>query len=187
MSVPLAALWLPILLSGIAVFFVSSLIWTVIQYHSADWRKLPDEDDARSALRGTAVGQYSLPHVADNAARASEEWQSKYREGPVAMITIMPHGDLKMGKQLGLWLAWCILVSLFVAYVAGTTLPAGTDYLKVFQVTSTTGLLAYGGGAGMNMVWFGATAGRTARDLLDAVIYGLVTAGFFGWLWPAAM
>ena len=187
MNVALASLWLPILLSGIAVFFVSSLIWAVIQWHSADWQPLPDEDAVRSALKGCAVGEYAAPHAADNAAKASEEWQSRYREGPVAMITIMPHGELNMGGQLIRWFLYCILIAVLVGYLAGIVLPPGADYMKVFQVTATTTFLAYGGGTGMNMIWFGATTGRAARDLLDALIYGLVTAGFFGWLWPAAM
>ena len=184
MNVALTSLWLPILLSGIAVFFLSSLIWTVIQYHDGDWRQLPNEDAARTALKGVPVGQYTLPWAADNKARADEAWQQKYREGPAAMVTVLPHGSPGMGKQLVSWFVYCILISLFVAYVAAATLAPGTDYLKVFQVASTTAFLAYGGGAGMHMIWFGATAGRTAKDLLDALVYGLVTAGFFGWLWP---
>ena len=184
MNIALADLWLPILLSGIAVFIISSLIWAVIQYHNSDWQKLSDEDAVRSVLSGTEPGQYALPHAEDNKAKADEAWQAKYREGPVAMLIVMPHGELGMGKQLGQWLVYCIIIAVFVAYIAGATLPAGADYLKVFQVTSTTAFLAHGGMAGMNMVWFGHSAGRTAKDLLDALIYGLVTAGIFGWLWP---
>ena len=184
MNVALSALWLPILLSGIGVWLASSLIWAVIQYHNSDWQPLADEDGARAALKGTSPGQYAVPHAADNAAKADEAWQRKYKEGPVAMIMVMPHGELGMGKQLGQWLAWCLLISLLVAYVAGITLPPGADYLKVFQVTSMTAILAHGGGAGMNMIRFGATGGRTVKDIIDAVIYGLVTAGIFGWLWP---
>lgn len=185
MNVALTSLWLPILLSGIAVFFVSSLIWAVIQYHNSDWQKIPDEESTRNALRGLGVGQYSVPYAADNAAKASEDWQSRYKEGPIAMISVLPHGTLSMNRQLSRWFVYCIVISLLVAYVAGTALSAGADYMKVFQVTSTTTILAHGGGAGMNMIWFGATPRRTAKDVLDAIIYGLVTAGFFGWLWPA--
>lgn len=187
MNVALTALWLPVLMSGLAVFFVSSLIWAVIQYHNADWRALPDEEALRAAIKGAPVGQYAVPYAADNAAKADEAWQAKFKEGPVAMLTVVAHGDLGMGRQLGQWLAWCIAIALLVGYVAGVTLPPGADYMKVFQVTATTAFLAHGGGAGVNMIWFGATAGRTVKDLLDAVVYGLLTAGFFGWLWPAAM
>lgn len=185
MNVALTSLWLPILLSGVAVFIVSSLIWAVIQYHNSDWQKLSDEETARSALRGAAPGHYSIPHAADNAAKADEAWQAKYKEGPAAMITVIPHGNLSMAKQLVQWLIYCVLISVFVAYIAGTTLTAGSEYLKVFQITSTTAILAYGGGAGLNLIWFGHSVGRTIKDVIDAIIYGLVTGGIFGWLWPA--
>ena len=184
MNVQLTALWLPILLSGVAVFLISSLIWAVIQYHNSDWQKLPDEEAARSSLKSASPGLYAIPYAADNAAKADEEWQVKYREGPVAMLFVVPHGQTSMGKQMSQWFSYCILISIFVAYVAGTTLPAGADYMKVFQITSTVTLLAYGGGAGMNMVWFGHTGGKVIKDVFDALIYGLVTAGIFGWLWP---
>jgi hypothetical protein len=184
MNVELSALWLPILLSTVAVFIVSSLIWAVIQYHNSDWKRLPDEESGRTALKGASPGQYAMPYAADNAAKADEAWQVKYREGPVAMITVVPHGELAMGKQLVQWFAWCLLLSIFVGYIAGTTLPAGSEYLKVFQITSTTAILAYGGGAGMNLIWFGATGSKTVKDLLDALVYGLVTGGIFGSLWP---
>ena len=184
MNVSLASLWLPILVSAIAVFVLSSLIWAVIQYHESDWQKLPDEESARSALRGAAPGQYSVPHAAGNKERADEAWQAKFREGPAAMIIVTPHGQLAMGKQMVLWFIYSIVIAVFVAYVAGTTLSAGAEYLKVFQVTSTVTWLAYGGSAGMNKIWFGYTGGRVAKDLLDALIYALVTAGIFGWLWP---
>jgi hypothetical protein len=184
MNVELSALWLPILLSTIAVFIVSSLIWAVIQYHNSDWKRLADEESARTALKGAPPGQYAIPYAADNAAKADEAWQARYKEGPVAMITVVPHGEPAMGKQLVQWFAWCLLISIFVGYIAGTTLSAGSEYLKVFQITSTTAILAYGGGAGMNMIWFGATGSKTIKDLLDALVYGLVTGGIFGSLWP---
>lgn len=184
MNVSLASLWLPILLSGVAVFIVSSLIWAVIQYHNSDWQKLPDEESARNALRGAPVGQYSLPHAADDKAKQDEAWQAKYKEGPAAMVTIIPHGSLAMGKQLTSWFIYCIVISAFVAYVAGISLSPGTDYLTVFRVISTTALLAYGGAAGLHLIWFGNSTGRVAKDILDALVYGLITAGIFGWLWP---
>ena len=100
------------------------------------------------------------------------------------MLIVVPHGQLAMGKQMAQWLIYCIVISVFVAYIAGTTLAAGADYLKVFQITSMTTILAHGGMTGMNMIWFGHTGGKVAKDLFDALIYGLVTAGIFGWLWP---
>ena len=135
MNVALTSLWLPILLSSIAVFLASSIFWMVVQHHNADWKKLPDEEAARATLKGTEPGQYSVPHAADGKARASEEWQQKFKDGPAAMIVVFPHGSLAMGKQMSSWFIYCIVISTLVAYVAGATLLPGTEYLKVFQVT----------------------------------------------------
>lgn len=184
MSVALTSLWLPILLSAVAVFIASALIWTVVQWHAGDWRRLPDEEQARQALKGVPPGDYMLPHAASGRERQSPEWQQKYQEGPAAMLTVLPHGSMAMGKQFLQWIAYCLIISLLIGYVAAATLPAGTEYLKVFQVTGTTGFLAYGGSAAAGAIWFGHGWGRTVKDMLDGLIYGLLTAGFFGWLWP---
>lgn len=184
MNIALTSLWLPILLSGVAVFVVSSLIWAVIQYHQSDWQKLPDEESARSTLRGVSPGQYALPHATDNKARQDEAWMQKYKEGPAAMLVVVPHGSLAMGKQLTQWFVYCLVISVFVGYIASAALMPGAEYMKVFQITSTVAFLSYAGAHGLGFVWFGHTAGRFAKDLFDGLVYGLVTAGIFGWLWP---
>lgn len=184
MTVALSSLWLPILLSAVAVFIASALIWAVVQWHNADWQKLPDEEAARRALQGVPPGDYILPHAASNKERQSPEWQQKFKEGPAAMMTVLPHGSMAMGKQFLQWIVYTLIISLLVGYVAAASLPAGTEYLKVFQVTGTTAWLGYGGAAAAGAIWFGHGWGRTVKDIVDALVYGLLTAGFFGWLWP---
>lgn len=184
MSVALSSLWLPIVLSAIAVFIASALIWTIVQWHNADWHKLPEEDAARQALKGVPPGDYMVPYAADGKARHTPEWQERFKEGPAVMMTVVPHGSMAMGKQFVQWIIYCLVVSLLVGYVAAATLPAGTPYLKVFQVTGTTGFLAYSGAAAAGAIWFGHGWGRTVKDMIDGLVYGLLTAGFFGWLWP---
>ncbi len=184
MQVALTSLWLPILLSAITVFVASSLIWMVVQYHNSDWKKLPDEEAVRAMLSGVQPGQYSLPHAADNKARQSEEWQTKYKEGPAAMMVVLPHGSIAMGKQLGQWIVYTLVISTLVAYVAGATLPAGSSYLRVFQIAGIVAVMGYAGSVAAGSIWFGHTWSRTVKDILDGAVYGLLTAGIFGWLWP---
>lgn len=184
MHVEILSLWLPILLSAIAVFVASSLIWTVVQWHNADWKKLPDEEAARSALSGTPAGEYAMPHAADAKARRDEAWQARFREGPTAMLVVLPPGGPAMGRQLLQWFVYTLVVSFLVAYVASVTLPAGTDYLTVFRVVGTVAILAWAGNAGTGSIWFGHGWARTAKDVADGIVYGLLTAGIFGWLWP---
>jgi len=184
MNIALTALWLPILLSAVIVFFTSSLFWMVIQHHNSDWKQLPEEEAVRAALRGVRSGQYALPYAADGKARRSDEWRQKFSEGPVAMMTVMQQGSMAMGKQLVQWFIYCLVISVLVAYVAASTLSADANYLKVFQVAGTAAVLAYSGNSAMNSIWFGHQWSKTLKDILDGIVYGLLTAGVFGWLWP---
>ena len=184
MNVSLMSLWLPIVLSAAIVFIASSLVWMVVQYHNSEWNQLPDESAARSALKGTAPGQYSVPHAATAADRNNPEWREKYKAGPVAMLVVIPHGSLAMGKQLTQWIIYCLLASILVAYVTSIALTAGADYLEVFRVAGTVAVLTYSGAVPIKAIWFGHTWSSTAKDALDGLIYGLLTAGVFGWLWP---
>lgn len=184
MNIALLSLWMPILFSAAAVFVVSSLIWTVVQYHNSDWKKLPDEEAARAALKGAAPGSYSIPWAGSNKDRADPAWKARFTEGPAAMLNVMPHGSLAMGKQLGLWFVYCLIISTLVAYVAGAALGAGVEGMKVFQITATVAVLAYAGSAATQAIWFGQPWGRTGKDILDGIIYGHVTAAIFCWLWP---
>ena len=162
----------------------SSVIWMVLQYHNSEWRKLPDEEGARSVLKGIEPGQYSVPHAVNAADRNDPAWQEKYREGPCAMLVILPHGTLAMGKQLTQWFVFCVIASILVAYVTSVALTAGADYLHVFRIAGTVAVLTYAGAVPIKAIWFGYTWSATAKDMLDGLIYGLLTAGVFGWLWP---
>ena len=89
-----------------------------------------------------------------------------------------------MGLPLVLWFLFSLVVSFFVAYLASRTLSPGTPYLRVFRVAGTVSFLAYAGGAAPSAIWMGKPWRSAAKDLADGLVYGLVTAGAFGWLWP---
>ena len=61
----LGALWLPIVLSAVLVFVVSSIIHMVLRYHNSDYGRLPNEDAVRAALRAGS------PAPRQSACRAS--------------------------------------------------------------------------------------------------------------------
>lgn len=184
--VPVTALWLPILLAAVIVFFGSSLLHMVLRYHRTDFRQLPQEPTVLSSLRdaGIARGVYMFPYVPDPKEQKKPEVQEKFRQGPVGILTVIPSGPLNMGRYLGMWFAYCLLVSFFVAYVTGSTLPPGTGYLQVFRVAGTVAFMIYGLSYISQFIWGGQPAGTTAKHVFDGLIYGLLTAGTFGWLWP---
>jgi len=182
----LTTLWLPILLSAVVVFVASSVMHMVLTYHRSDYQKLPNEEKLLDALRSErlAPGTYQFPHCASPKDMKSPEMIEKHRKGPVGILTVIRSGPPAMRKGLLLWFAFCVVISVFVAYLAGRTLSAGTAYLAVFRVAGTVAFLGYSAGNAVDSIWKGQPWSTTVKHMFDGLIYALLTAGVFGWLWP---
>jgi hypothetical protein len=183
--VSLAALWLPILLSAVIVFVASSIMHMVLPYHRNDYGQLPDEDKILAVLRSAALkrGLYVFPFCTHKDMK-SPALIEKQKQGPVGFLTIVPSGPPAMPKFLIQWFVYCLLIGFFVAYLAAHTVALGAHYLAVFRVVGTAASLAYGLGHLSNGIWKGQMWGTTIKEVIDGLIYGLLTAGTFGWLWP---
>lgn len=181
--VPLTALWLPILLASVIVFVASSIAHMVLPFHKNDYKKLPDEEAVRAAVRGVPRGVYMFP-ACDHKNMKDPAIQEKFKQGPVGTLVVLPSGTMNMGKFLGQWFGYCLVISFFVAYLAAHTLAPGTHYLQVFRVVGTAAILAYGLAQIPNGIWGGHPWSAVTKNLVDGVVYGLLTAGTFGWLWP---
>jgi len=183
--VPLTELWAPILLSAVIVFVASSILHMVLPYHRSDYQKLPEEEKVRAALREAGVkhGLYMFPFCTHQEMK-SPEVVEKFQQGPVGTLTVFPSGPPAMPKYLAKWFCYCVVVAFFVAYLAGRTLTPGTDYLHVFRVAGCAAFLAYGLGHLSNGIWKGQPWSVTIKEVVDGLIYGLLTGGTFGWLWP---
>lgn len=183
--VSLAALWLPILLSAIIVFLASSIIHMALPYHRSEYHQLPDEDRLLATLRAAGLkrGLYIFPFT-NHKDMKSPATQEKYKQGPVGMLSVFPSGQPALGKFLGLWFAYCLIIGVFVAYLAGHSVASGAHYPVVFRVVGTAAFLAYGLGTLSNGIWKGLPWSMVLKESFDGLIYGLLTAGTFGWLWP---
>lgn len=184
----LSGLWLPVVVSAVGVFITSAVVHMVLPFHKGDYQQLPKEDSVRSALRdaGPAPGQYMTPYCSNMKDLGTPEMIKKFEEGPVGTFSIQANGMIKMGKSLALWFVLCLIISDFCAYIAGLSLGDGAEYLAVFQIVGATAFMAYALGEPANSIWRFQTWGNTLRSMIDGLLYALVTAGVFGWLWPAA-
>lgn len=178
-------LWLPILLSGLAVFVYSALAWMVLPHHKKEWQPFPNEDAVMGAVRAgnPKGGLYHFPHASDQKAMQTAEFQAKMNAGVVAYVTVVEHAGRGMGGTMVKSLLGNILVSVFVAYVAALALQPGAEYLTVFRVTGTVAFMAYGLGQIPESVWFGRPWKAYFWGAVDALVMGLLTAGVFGWRW----
>jgi len=180
-------LWLPIVVAAVGVFIASSLIHMVFKWHNSDYLKLANEDEVRAAIRaGSPVpGQYAVPYCSDMKQMGSPEMQQKFREGPIAWVTLRPTGTPNMGPMLGQWFVLNLVVAALAAYVASKTLmllPA--TFLGICREVGVITFLAYAGGSVSAGIWMGKPWRSVAKEVLDAFIYGAVSALVFAWLWP---
>lgn len=184
--VSIFALWLPILIAAILVWVVSALFWTVSPHRKQDFKGVTDEDTLRDALRAQnlAPGQYMVPFAAGAAAREPDH-QRKVAEGPVALLNVAKPGfGTSMATPMMLTLVYYIVVGIVVAYITGRTMAPGEEYFAVFRVAGTAAWLAYGFGGIPDSIWFARPWSSTIKTVVEALIYGLLTAGAFAGFWP---
>lgn len=182
--ITILSLWLPILLSAVIVFLASMIVWPTM--HRSDYKGFPSEEAAVKAIKPQNLqpGMYNIPNIPSRADLKKPEVIKKFEEGPIGFLTVLPNGVPKMGKNLLLSLVYYLVISILVAYVASRTLSIGTANLAVFRLTGTVAWLAYGTAIIPEAIWFGRPWKAVGKTLIDALIYGSLTAGVFGWLWP---
>jgi hypothetical protein len=184
--VTIASLWLPILVAAVVVFVASTIIHMVLTYHRADYHALPDEERLLDAVRGANLtpGVYFYPYAASMKEMGTPAMIEKFKRGPVGMLVALPAGPPTMPKHLVQWFGFCLVVGVFAAYVASRALDPGASYLSVFRIAGTVAFLGYAGAEATNAIWRGQPWGATLRNSIDGLVYALLTAGVFGWLWP---
>jgi len=184
--VTIMQLWLPILLSSVFVFLVSWAIHMLPLWHRSDYPQVPNEDKFMEALRplATPPGDYMVPRPANHKEMCSPEHQEKLKKGPVMIVTVLPNGVPGMAGSLVFWFLYVLVVGIFAAYIAGRARPVGTHYLEVFRFVGCTAFIGYSLALWQMSIWYKRACGATIKATIDGLIYGLVTAGTFGWLWP---
>lgn len=182
----LSALWLPILLSAVIVFVASSIIHMLLPWHKSDYPKMPNEDRVRDALRSLAIppGDYMVPRPESRQELSSPAFMEKVKQGPNFIMTMLPSGPWSMGRNLGMWFVYSLVVGSFAAYITGRALPPGAQYLQVFRFAGATAFIGYSVALWQMSIWYNRAWSTTIKATVDGLIYGLLTAGVFGWLWP---
>ena len=184
MLTPILTLWLPIVASGIALFFASWLAWMLLPHHKKEWQGLPNEDAIMGALKnsGVAAGQYMFPYAACSADWKSDAFKARMQAGPNGNMVVW-FGACSMGKNMLCTVLFFLVASFVIAYLAAMVIAPGADRWFVFRFVGTAGILTYGTANILNGIWFGR---KMVADIVDGIAYGLITGAIFAWLWPVA-
>jgi len=181
----LTTLWLPILISAVGIFVAGSLIHMVFQWHMSDFKKFPNEDDVRTAIRAgnTEGGMYVVPSCPPKDLK-TPEMQKKMQEGPIGVLLVRRPGVVpNMAVPLIQWFAFILVTSAIIGYVAYKALLTPDTFGQVARLTGGLAFLAYGTGSIQFGIWYGKPWPTVAKDVLDAVIYATITALAFATLW----
>jgi len=182
---PFMSLLLPIVVSSIAVFVLSMIIH-MTPWHKGDYSRLPDEDGAMQALRPFNIppGDYMVPHPGSAEYMKSAEYDAKRVAGPVMVVTVLPSGPWQIGKILGQWLVFVLVVSAAAACVVAAMVPPGAHTHTVFHHIAVISLLSYAMGAVPMSIWYDRKWSTTLRTVVDAVVYAAATGWIFSMMWP---
>jgi hypothetical protein len=186
--VGLTQLLVPILVSAVIVFIVSSILHMLLPYHRSDYGRIPKEEGLLDYIRGLNLpsGDYFAPAPPEGSTgnpMKDPVFMERAKRGPRVVMTVGP-GFTGMGAQLTQWFVYALIVSFFGAYLASRFLQTGTDYLTVFRLVGTATFMGYGLALPQYSIWYGRKWSTTLKSIFDALIYGCLTAGVFGWLWP---
>jgi hypothetical protein len=184
--VSLASLAIPIVVSAVLVFVASSIIHMLLPYHKSDFRKLPREDAVLEALRGLEIppGDYVAPRADSLEGMKEPAFVEKMKRGPGLVMTVAAGGSASMGTSLLLWFLYSLLVGLLAADLASAALGHGAPYRAVFRIVGSAAFLGYSVALLQQSIWYRRNWLTTMKSVLDGLVYALLTAGTFGWLWP---
>jgi hypothetical protein len=176
------SLALPILLSGIALFFASFLSWMVLQLHKRDWVKLAREDKFMEAVRecGVSPGSYMFPGFDSMEEMKSAEYAAKEKAGPHGIMTVF--GPINMGRNLGLTFVYFLVVSFCLAYLTTLAIKPGADFMTVFRFVATAGFLVFFAAIVQHAIWF---HNRIVGHLIESLAYAAIIGAIFAAMWPA--
>jgi hypothetical protein len=158
----------------------------VLPLHRNDLKRLPREDEVLDALRRLDIpaGDYAAPHAGSPAAMKDPAFLEKMKRGPLVLMTISPGQPMSMTKNLVQWFVYSVVVSVFAGYLTGRAVGPGALYLEVFRFAGTAAFLGYSLALAQHSIWYRRNWGTTFKVMFDGLVYGLLTAGTFGWLWP---
>src|SRR5260370_37228391 len=101
-------------------------------WHKTDYPRYAIEARVLDALRpiGLRPGDYRMPRRASSGEMRSPQFKEKMKRGPAVMMTVFPPWTGSMASNLSQWFGYCIIVSVFAAYIAGSAGSAGAPSVR---------------------------------------------------------
>ena len=110
--------------------------------------------------------------------------QRKYAEGPIAFLTIRKNGPPTMGTALSIWFAYCVVIAAVAGGLALQGYGLNADVYFAAHLVGVVSFMALVGGSVQMEIWMAKPWSSVLKDALDGLIYAVISALTFMWLWP---
>ncbi len=125
----LRSLWLPIIVSGIALFFASLAAWMLLPHHKPEWKGLPNEDAFLQALRSARIASRPVHvPVLVQAGRLEKRRVQTPSRGRADRHTHRLEKPPNMGVNMLCTVLFFTIANFVIAYLAGMALPPGDRF-----------------------------------------------------------
>ena len=187
---PFGALWLPVVLSSVAMFLLGGVAWMVLPHHKKQWKRFPDESAARLLLKALPPGQYRIPYTTGPNPMKDPAFLARHGEGPVGTLALEKPGPMGMGRRLGLTFAVNFAIAFTTAYVlwlslgwvhVGGLVASPRD---IFQIAAAVTFGFHVFALFPEAIWFSKSWRRIGWEIVDAIVYAVVTGAIFTHCWP---
>ncbi len=178
----LVELWLPILVSGGALFFTSYVLRMILPLHTQDRTQLNEEREFIEFLVSQKIqpGNYAFPHPATNNPLGESNFDKRFSIGPRGLIDVYDFPNV--GVNLFLTLLYFVITTALIAFACSEAFwgwdPSAITFWRIFRVISLISLMTHTSALIMHGIWF---RRHLIADCTDGLIYGAITGFIFAW------
>lgn len=178
-------LWIAILVGTFVLWMMSFVAWALLPHHFGDNKKLHDEDGFMKFLQQASVqpGNYFFPYCGSAKEQGDKAYAEKYTAGPRGTLNVyeMPN----MASNMIRTILYFFVTVFTIGYITHVACPPGdlsTDFMKVFRVAGTIGVLVFASSGVLDRIWF---VRRMWTSIVDGVVFGLAIGLVYAFLWPS--
>ena len=167
-------LWLPILVGSIALYICSCISWMALPHHFGDRKKLACETEVMDWVREQSIppGNYMFPYGETHSEQGTKEFRERYEKGPTGTLNVYAPANMVVNcLKTFLYFVVTVLTIGYITHVACPPAAETTDFMRVFRIAGTIGILTYASSGVLNRIWF---VSRQWTEIVDGIAYGLV-------------
>jgi hypothetical protein len=181
---PITSLLVPIVAATVAVFVLSMLI-QMAPWHKRDFGNVPNDDAVLNTIRDLNIppGDYCVPSPRLPSGERNPDFVEKWAKGPSVTMTVIGPSS-SMGRYLGQWFAFVLLVAGISAWMTGTIIQPGGNSHAIVHYAAIVTFLSYSLGAWPISIWYHRKWSTAFKSAFDAILYAVTTGLVFCWLWP---